>query len=184
MDTQASWPLSGGGYAATTASSPYITLALHAGGQLLALAAALLLWLCWSVLESFSEPLLWAYLCSLSLRDVKRWLVRSAAAPEHTSVPRARRSARMLAGTWRPRPSGLLPQRSLQHAGSCKPTHCPSVQPSCCFCLQSSYGSCCRSCGRSWKRSIMSSRQRGRRVIACATLVFSCHCVNAWGRGA
>jgi predicted PurR-regulated permease PerM len=77
-------PLSAGGNAAAAAaagsayyvSSHYVTLALYAGGQLLALAAALLLWLCWSVLESFSEPLLWAYLCSLSLRDVKRWLVR------------------------------------------------------------------------------------------------------------
>lgn len=45
---------------------------------MLAVGICLLLWFCWDVLSAFEEPLLWAWLCSLSLRDIKRYLVTTA----------------------------------------------------------------------------------------------------------
>lgn len=60
------------------ANSPYFQIALYAGGNVLAVGICLLLWFCWDVLSAFEEPLLWAWLCSLSLRDIKRYLVTTA----------------------------------------------------------------------------------------------------------
>lgn len=59
-------------------ASPYATIALVAGGQVLAVAIVLLLYFSWGILRAFQEPLLWAWLCSLSLRDVKRYVVATA----------------------------------------------------------------------------------------------------------
>lgn len=59
-------------------ASPYSTIALIAGGQVLAVGILMLLWWSWGILRAFQEPLLWAWLCSLSLRDVKRYLVSTA----------------------------------------------------------------------------------------------------------
>eukprot|EP00878_Enallax_costatus_P027105 GHUV01029152.1.p1 GENE.GHUV01029152.1~~GHUV01029152.1.p1 ORF type:complete len:103 (+),score=5.74 GHUV01029152.1:344-652(+) len=59
-------------------NSPYFQIALYAGGNVLAVGICLLLWFCWDVLSAFEEPLLWAWLCSLSLRDIKRYLVTTA----------------------------------------------------------------------------------------------------------
>jgi len=59
-------------------TSPYFQIALYAGGQVLAVAILLLVWFSWGILAAFQEPLLWAWLCSLSLRDVKRFLVSTA----------------------------------------------------------------------------------------------------------
>lgn len=59
-------------------ASPYFQIALYAGGQVLAVAILVLLWFTWGILAAFQEPLLWAWLCSLSLRDIKRWLVSTA----------------------------------------------------------------------------------------------------------
>lgn len=59
-------------------SSPYFHIALYAAGNVLAVAILLLVWFSWGILAAFQEPLLWAWLCSLSLRDVKRFLVSTA----------------------------------------------------------------------------------------------------------
>jgi hypothetical protein len=59
-------------------SSPYFQIALYAAGNVLAVAILLLVWFGWGILAAFQEPLLWAWLCSLSLRDVKRYLVSTA----------------------------------------------------------------------------------------------------------
>lgn len=59
-------------------SSPYFQIALYAAGNVLAVAILLLVWFGWGILAAFQEPLLWAWLCSLSLRDVKRFLVSTA----------------------------------------------------------------------------------------------------------
>jgi hypothetical protein len=56
----------------------YLHIALNAGGHVGAVAILLLLWYSWCILAGFQEPLLWAWLCSLSLRDVKRWTVATA----------------------------------------------------------------------------------------------------------
>eukprot|EP00775_Hariotina_reticulata_P013171 gene13171-13301_t len=66
-------------------SSPYFQVALYAGGQVLAVCICLLLWVSWDVLSAFQEPLLWAWLSSLSLRDVKRFLVNTARKELQTS---------------------------------------------------------------------------------------------------
>jgi hypothetical protein len=62
----------GGGVAYS--SHPYFLIALHASGNVLALGVVVLVFWVWGVLAAFQEPLLWAYLCSLSLRDVKGYL--------------------------------------------------------------------------------------------------------------
>ena len=64
----------GGGVAYGGGSHPYFLIALHACGNVLALGVVVLVFFVWGVLAAFQEPLLWAYLCSLSLRDVKGYL--------------------------------------------------------------------------------------------------------------
>jgi hypothetical protein len=59
-------------------ASPYFHIALYAAGNVFAVAILLLVWFSWGILAAFQEPLLWAWLCSLSLRDVKRFLVSTA----------------------------------------------------------------------------------------------------------
>lgn len=59
-------------------SSPYFQISLYAAGNVLAVAILLLVWFSSGILAAFQEPLLWAWLCSLSLRDVKRFLVSTA----------------------------------------------------------------------------------------------------------
>eukprot|EP00882_Tetradesmus_deserticola_P026888 GHRQ01029705.1.p1 GENE.GHRQ01029705.1~~GHRQ01029705.1.p1 ORF type:complete len:127 (+),score=41.93 GHRQ01029705.1:607-987(+) len=73
------------GYGGRRESSYYFQLALYAGGNVLAVLILLLLWFCWDVLSAFQEPLVWSYLCSLSLRDIKRYLVNTARRELQTS---------------------------------------------------------------------------------------------------
>jgi hypothetical protein len=65
-------------YLGTQRQSPYFHIALYAAGNVLAVGILLLVWFSWGILAAFQEPLLWAWLCSLSLRDVKRFLVSTA----------------------------------------------------------------------------------------------------------
>lgn len=55
----------------------------YAAGNVLAVAILILIWYSWGILAAFQEPLLWAWLCSLSLRDVKRFLVSTARSELH-----------------------------------------------------------------------------------------------------
>lgn len=49
-------------------------LLLHCGGQLLAAGFALLVWGVWTLLQDYRDAILWAMLCSVTLRDVKEYL--------------------------------------------------------------------------------------------------------------
>lgn len=62
----------------SSSSGAYYQIALYAAGNVLAVGIVLLAWLCWDLLSAFQEPLLWAWLCSLSLRDVKAFLTDAA----------------------------------------------------------------------------------------------------------
>lgn len=66
---------SGGG---GSGSGAYYQIALYAAGNVLAVGIVLLAWFSWDLLRAFQEPLLWAWLCSLSLRDAKAYLTETA----------------------------------------------------------------------------------------------------------
>jgi hypothetical protein len=65
-------------YSSQARSSPYFQIALYACGNVLAVAICLLVWFCWDLLSAFQEPLLWAWMCSLSLRDIKEYIADTA----------------------------------------------------------------------------------------------------------
>ena len=55
--------------------SAYFQIALYAAGHVLALLVGCALWIVYTLLYSFQEPLLWAWLCSVALRDVRNYLL-------------------------------------------------------------------------------------------------------------
>lgn len=59
----------------STRNSPYFQVALHACGIVLAVLIVVVLYTLWNVLSAFQEPLLWAWLCSIALKDLKQALV-------------------------------------------------------------------------------------------------------------
>jgi hypothetical protein len=59
----------------STRNSPYVQVALHACGIVLAVLIVAVLYTLWNVLSAFQEPLLWAWLCSIALKDLKQALV-------------------------------------------------------------------------------------------------------------
>jgi len=56
--------------------SAYYQIALHATGNVFSLLIGLVLWKLWAVLSMFQEPLLWAWLVSIALKDFKQFLAR------------------------------------------------------------------------------------------------------------
>lgn len=55
--------------------SAYYQIALVATGNVFALFVALVLWKTWDLLSIFQEPLLWAWMFSIALKDFKQFLV-------------------------------------------------------------------------------------------------------------
>ena len=51
-----------------------VQLLLQCGGQVLAIAFALLVWGVWTLLQDYRDAIIWAVLCSVTLRDFKEYL--------------------------------------------------------------------------------------------------------------
>ncbi|KAK9855157.1 hypothetical protein WJX84_000903 [Apatococcus fuscideae] len=61
----------------TSQDSLYLQIAVHAFGIALAVVIGLVLLSVWNLLKEFREPMLWALLCSVALRDAKEVLIEA-----------------------------------------------------------------------------------------------------------